>query len=101
VLDRISGTEATVSRATVFNALADLTSNGLVMRADTGPGAARYEVATTGHHHFVCNRCGRVADVPMTLDAPESPEPTGIDGRVDDTHVLYRGVCSECLAAEH
>ena len=86
-----------VSRATVFNALDDLTAAGIVMRAVAGPGAVRYELATQAHHHFVCSRCGAVADVPQTSTPALAITPTGIEGVVEDTQVVYRGVCASCL----
>jgi Fe2+ or Zn2+ uptake regulation protein len=100
VLAGISATGATVSRATVFNALDDLTGAGLVVRAGAGPGAARYEITGETHHHFVCGRCGKVADVVPPDDRPLPADPGEIHGRVDDTQIVYHGVCGDCLAAE-
>lgn len=86
-----------VSRATVFNALDDLSKVGLVMRADAGPGAVRYETATSYHHHFICNVCGTVTDVPCVDSSALCHEPGSIDGRVDGAQVVFRGTCAACL----
>ncbi len=69
------------------------------MRADAGPGAVRYELATEFHHHFVCTACGSVADVPCSDPAAQCLEPVAIGGRVESTQVVYRGICSDCLGA--
>jgi len=85
-----------VSRATVFNALDDLTDAGLVMRAGAGPGAARYEAAAELHHHFVCRECGSVSDVPCHGPAT-CLDPADIDGVVEDSQVIFQGICRSCL----
>ncbi len=89
-----------VARATVFNALGDLANAGLVMVADAGPGAARYEVATLNHHHFVCTICGSITDVPCAENDAGCVEPTAVDGSVFEVQVIYRGVCSSCSVVE-
>ena len=85
-----------VSRATVFNALDDLTAAGLVMHADAGPGAVRYEAATAAHDHFICDRCGKVIDVVAGNVARPAHPPQGLGGRVDSAQIIYRGVCDAC-----
>ena len=90
----------TVSRATVFNVLDDLAAAELVMRADAGPGAARYEIATTFHHHFVCRSCGMVVDVPCVDSSPLCVDPGLVDGQVDNAQIIFRGTCARCLAAD-
>ena len=53
-----------LSRASVYNVLADFTRAGLICLTDIGPGRAIYEVQEENHHHFVCRVCGHVEDVP-------------------------------------
>lgn len=96
----LSGRGVTVARATVFNVLADLVTAGLVVIADAGPGAARYEVATRDHHHFVCTVCGSITDVPCAEDGARCIEPAVVDGIVSNVQVIYRGVCNSCAALD-
>lgn len=86
------------ARTSVYNTLEALVGAGLVMPADTGPGRARYEVASRWHHHFVCRRCGRVIDVPCAVGAKPCLHPSTDVGEVDEAQVIYRGVCADCLA---
>jgi Fur family ferric uptake transcriptional regulator len=88
-----------VARATVFNALDDLTAAGLVMVADAGPGPTRYEVAGSYHHHFVCSVCGAISDVPCPDGNGHCLNPGDVDGTIDGVQVIYRGVCSRCAAS--
>ena len=91
---------ASVSRATVFNVLDDLAGAALVMRADAGPGAARYEAASSFHHHFVCTGCGSVADVPCADGTALCLQPEGVAGRIDGAQIIFRGLCIDCLGAD-
>ena len=100
VLAAVVADETPVSRATVFNVLDDLVAVGLAMRADAGPGAARYEAATSFHHHFVCKHCGSVADVPCADEDALCIDPGGVAGRVDDAQVIFRGLCAKCLGLD-
>ncbi|MDX2467452.1 MAG: Fur family transcriptional regulator [Acidimicrobiia bacterium] len=93
----LAGRGTVVSRATVFNALDDLTRAGLVMVADAGPGATRYESADVWHHHFVCISCGAISDVACRDDSPRCVDTTGVEGQVDEVQVIFRGTCSACL----
>lgn len=88
----------TVSRTSVFNVLADLTSAGLVMVADAGPGSTRYEIDTGWHHHFVCRICGLIADVACAEETKPCMTPDEDLGIVDEAQVIYRGTCNTCLA---
>ena len=88
----------TVSRTSVFNVLADLTSAGVVMVADAGPGSTRYEMNTGWHHHLVCRACGMIADVACAEEAKPCMTPNEDIGAVDEAQVIYRGTCKTCLA---
>ena len=96
----LAGNGTVVSRATVFNALDDLTRVGLVMVADAGSGATRYESADAWHHHFVCRSCGAILDVACPDDSPRCVDSTGVEGQVDDVQVIFRGTCAACLEAD-
>lgn len=86
-------------RSTVFNVLDDLVSAGLVLRADLGSGAARYESAAAAgpHHHFVCQVCGSIEDVGLDRLGAISLKP---DPRfeVESLQVVLRGRCRACQA---
>lgn len=89
---------ATISRMSVFNVLADLTAAKLVMVADAGAGATRYEIDTGWHHHFVCRTCSSIADVPCAEDTKPCMAPDLPVGTVDEAQVIYRGICESCLS---
>jgi Fur family ferric uptake transcriptional regulator len=56
-----------INRVTVYRTVHLLVSAGLLRPVETGRGMLRYELSEqfTGHHaHLVCQRCGRVEELP-------------------------------------
>ncbi len=83
-------------RTSVYNALAAMAGAGIVLRADVGPGAVVYEIADHWHHHFVCRRCGGIADVPCVVGEAPCLSPGDGFGEVEEAQVIFRGVCAQC-----
>jgi Fur family ferric uptake transcriptional regulator len=86
-------------RASLYNVIAVLLDQGLVMLADTGPGRALYEVRLSWHHHFVCTWCGAIIDVPCVKEEKPCLLPEEAPGRIDEAQIIFRGCCSRCLAS--
>lgn len=101
VIRRLKECARPVSRMSVYNVMADLEAAGLVMRADTGPGRAIYEVSEIRHHHFVCRVCKTIIDVPCAKgEKPCLDHPAGLGGIVEEAQVIFRGVCAACAHGE-
>jgi len=98
VVRRLRDRGASVARASVFNVLDDFAASGLVTVASAGPGAARYELAIESHDHFVCRSCGAIQDVPRAF-AADGLSLDSDAGRIENTDIVYRGLCSSCLAS--
>jgi Fur family ferric uptake transcriptional regulator len=87
-------------RASVYNVIDILVKRGIVMLADAGPGPALYEVSVKWHHHFVCIDCGRVIDIPCVVGEKPCLLPEWVPGTVEETQIIFRGRCADCLARE-
>ncbi len=85
-------------RASLYHALGALAAGGVLLVADAGPGAARYEVAGTWHHHLVCRRCGVVLDVPCVTGAKPCLDAGLAGATIDEAQVVFRGLCPACSA---
>jgi Fur family transcriptional regulator, peroxide stress response regulator len=49
------------------------------------------------HHHFVCERCGKIADfTSAALDGIAAPPEVRTLGQVDSVHIELRGRCRKC-----
>ena len=84
------------SLATVYNNLNALVRAGLVREVVSGGKAARYDASLKRHHHFVCERCGGVEDVPW-FDVPAGAAILG-SRTVKSVEVVFRGACPKCAS---
>ena len=57
--------DPSISLATVYRNLKLLSELGEIRRLTFVSGADRFDPTVQTHYHFVCERCGRVYDVPM------------------------------------
>ncbi|MGC2999989.1 Fur family transcriptional regulator [Streptomyces sp. G35A] len=90
-----------VSLQAVYEALHALAGAGLVRRVVPAGSPARYEGRVgDGHHHLVCRSCGRVADVDCAVgDAPCLTASDAHGFVIDETEVIYWGLCPGCSTA--
>ncbi|MGN1369354.1 MAG: Fur family transcriptional regulator [Aristaeellaceae bacterium] len=87
----------TISRATVYRILNQLSETGEIRRLEMPGGADRFDHIPHEHYHVKCTACGRVFDVDMEVV-------TGLEHRIRDPHgfdftgydILFHGVCPEC-----
>jgi Fur family ferric uptake transcriptional regulator len=90
-----------VGRATVYRALEQLESLGLIQKVDLGGDAAGYEpVDPSGHHHhhIVCEQCGRVvAFEDDGLEQAIVALARRPDFNVSSHEVTLRGACANCV----
>jgi Fe2+ or Zn2+ uptake regulation protein len=89
-----------VSRATLFRALDLVTELGVVERLDLPTGEHAYvPCARAHHHHLVCSRCGRAADVEDAGVAEAVAEMARRSGyRIDSHRLELFGLCRHCQA---
>lgn len=89
-----------VSFATVYNNLKVFLEKGLVNRFFTPERQARYDFADIPHHHFVCERCGEIEDIPMESIAIRVEKTRGRHFQVTRTETFLYGLCSDCEPAK-
>jgi Fur family peroxide stress response transcriptional regulator len=86
-----------ISLATVYNCLETLVDCGLAKQVNMERDATRYCPNLDEHGHFMCERCGKVFDVPLaashhiegTWDLPRGFTVTHSD-------FTLRGICADC-----
>ncbi len=96
LFDRLSPTLPTMSFATVYNTLGALAAAGLCEPKAFGPGAVRFDPNTQPHHHAICDRCGVVADIPVTRSQQARAGAPVLGFSVRSVERIYRGVCAAC-----
>ena len=87
-----------ISRQSVYDALAMLDEVGLVRRIQPIGSAALYEDRVNdNHHHLICRDCGRVVDVDCAVGSAPCLTPADDNGfQIDEAEVAYWGRCPEC-----
>lgn len=84
------------SRATVYNNLRSLAKAGLVREVLSDATAARFDANLHRHHHFICEICGEVEDVPW-FDLPDAAGRSALRGReIRNYEITFRGLCPRC-----
>ncbi|MEO0948810.1 MAG: Fur family transcriptional regulator [Cyanobacteria bacterium J06641_5] len=86
------------SRATVYSSLQALRDVGLVREVLLEEGISRFDANVDAHHHFRCDCCGRIEDIPW-----EALPVGGLDRlrsglSVAAYEVTVHGCCDRCSA---
>lgn len=99
IFDRLRPAFPGMAFATVYNTLSALMRVGRLSSLSLG-GATRFDPNVEAHHHAVCDRCGKVRDVPLgTEDEPLRPGSTVLEGfEIHRVERVYRGMCAECCS---
>lgn len=90
-----------ISLGTVYRNLNQLAEAGTITKLSFGVlSIDRFDYNTSPHHHFVCNCCHAVIDLPMgcssfpELDAEASKN---FDGLIQGHRLYFCGICKSCL----
>jgi Fur family peroxide stress response transcriptional regulator len=95
IFEAVNRLDPRSSRATTYNNLRDLVEAGLVREVAVEGRSARFDAKNVQHHHFICDRCGKVEDVEYyTVPNPEA----GSLGKrvVRECELIIRGLCVQC-----
>src|SRR5215468_3698579 len=81
----------TISLKTVYQTVHDLEAMGEVTLLDLGTGSVRVDPnVEDAHHHLVCTACGRVRDVPVSIDGLQLPARYRREFTLDHAQVIFR-----------
>ncbi len=86
--------------STVYRTLDLLKELGLVTEIALGDGCVRFHPAEKGHHHhLVCQKCGKMIDLPESALAQlEAALYDMYQFKADLKHMAVFGLCSQCQA---
>jgi Fur family ferric uptake transcriptional regulator len=88
-----------ISLGTVYRNLKQLAEEGLINEIHAGGHPARFDGNTGRHYHIRCLGCGRVNDLPMSVDHRlEEEAGRAMNYRVLSHHVEVLGLCPLCDA---
>ncbi len=86
-----------ISLGTVYRLLGRLQEEGLVVQLEAGSRKSRFDGQPGAHQHIVCERCGRITDVPDIVGHAAIEHLQQLTGyRVSVHRVEWFGICPEC-----
>jgi Fur family ferric uptake transcriptional regulator len=86
-----------ISVATVYRNLKELAGEGEIHELHGGGQSARFDGNTGQHYHVLCVMCGRMADLPISVDRRvEEDAGRAINYRILGHRVEVLGVCPAC-----
>ncbi|MBE3598456.1 MAG: transcriptional repressor [Limnochordaceae bacterium] len=90
-----------ISLGTVYRNLKILTASGEALELSYGSSYSRFDGTPENHYHFVCQRCGRVEDVPMPVDESLDRAVEQLMGvKVRQHRLEFYGLCEQCAAEQ-
>jgi Fe2+ or Zn2+ uptake regulation protein len=86
-----------ISFATVYNSLRYLKNEGLIGEIRFGNDCARYDRKLTRHDHALCNNCGKLVDLELSIPIALIEEASGLSKfQAESIELTLRGLCPEC-----
>jgi Fur family peroxide stress response transcriptional regulator len=95
IFEAVNRVDPRSSKATTYNNLRDLVEAGLVREVAVEGRAARFDSKGLPHHHFICDRCGKVED--LQWYNVRRPASGSLGKRVlRECELIFRGLCVKC-----
>ena len=93
--ERAGRDSARLGLATVYRALKTFMDQGVITQVEIPGASPCYEPTDRGHHHhFICQHCRRVFDLPGCVGGLEGLAPQ--DFRVERHEIVLYGACASC-----
>ncbi len=86
-----------ISLGTIYRNLRLLVKTGEVKEINIPGIPSRFDGSTSDHHHFLCEKCGRIFDLDESVDCNMEAEifqKTGFKAKVQ--YLKFIGLCSDC-----
>lgn len=85
-----------LSKTTVYNTLNLFIRNKVARAVNTDTNEARYDLITSSHGHFLCNKCGNIYDFDiqgsMNFDFLQEQ-----GNQIQSLDITIKGLCKNCL----
>ena len=86
-----------ISFATVYNSLRFLKQEGLIGEVRFGNDATRYDRKLSRHDHALCNKCGKLVDLELSIPVGLLEEAADLSKfEAESIELTLRGLCPEC-----
>lgn len=84
-----------ISKTTVYNTVKSLSKTNLIKSIKfLGKDEIRYDGTVDAHHHFLCEKCGKIYDVEIQCQNFKKED---IDGhKINNVYAYFTGICKKC-----
>ena len=96
ILSDLNQSAPTSSQATVYSSLQALRGANLVREVLLEEGVCRYDANVDPHHHFRCQSCGAIADIPWETLSSLNLKTLSPQWQIEGYEVTVRGLCDRC-----
>lgn len=86
----------TLSKTTVYNTLKSLVDADLVKVIAIEDNELRYDIITSNHGHFKCEKCGSIYNFNINIEALATDDLSTF--KIYEKNVYFKGICPKCLA---
>src|SRR5574344_2692030 len=90
-----------ISLATLYRNLNKLADEGIIKKIDGLELSSHYDHNTFEHYHFICEKCGKVFDIPSNIAkdlVKNTQQATGF--YIKSYDIVFHGICKDCKTKE-
>lgn len=98
VYSSVKKTIPTISKTTLYNTLELFVEKGLAGKVNINPSMVRFDGFIDPHHHFLCERCGKLLDI--MIKCPNAELGCVAGHKIRLVHGYFYGTCKDCLKRE-
>ena len=95
IYEKVKKEIPTISKTTVYNTLKLFVEKNIVKPVFITGKEERFDIATKPHHHFLCEKCGKIYDI--NIECPYFKKGYIEEHQVKELHGYFKGICKKCL----
>lgn len=99
IYTELKKTNPSLSKTTVYNSLETLKQEGIIQDLSICSSETRYDFNKDMHHHFLCNKCGKIYDIDFKCpNMEEIHDQIRKQGhQINEVHGYFKGICKNCI----
>ena len=90
----------TLSKTTVYNTLKLFVEHGAAQMLTIDERNTCYDSDIQIHAHFLCKKCGKIFDLPASIEQTKVSAMDEEGFKVEEIHQYFKGFCPSCLMEE-
>ena len=85
-----------ISLATIYKNINIMIENRFIQEVKIPNAKSVYELTKVKHSHLVCDRCSKVEDIELDLDALCATASKYSHFQINSANLVFSGICQEC-----